>query len=224
MGPPLPAFLFDLDGVVVDSNGLHVDSWKEVARRHGFDCPDPDHIGKCGLRTGAVIRDLLRWPVSEEDARRIGFEKEEIYREWIRADGIQAIPGVVDFLKEAQSLGIPCAVGSSAPRQNVEICLSALDLHGAFLTSISGDEVQRGKPAPDIFLKAAEQLCIVPAHCVVFEDAPAGVQAAHAAGMRALAVLTSHTPDELAAADALMKNFRGLSPQMVQAEWTPLPL
>ena len=94
----IPSFLFDLDGVVVDSNGLHVDSWKDVARRHGFDCPDPDHIGKCGLRTSAVIRDLLRWPVSEEEAARIGFEKEELYRGWIRRDGIRPIPGVLEFL------------------------------------------------------------------------------------------------------------------------------
>jgi len=219
---PTPAFLFDLDGVVVDSNGLHVESWKEVARRHGFECADPDHIGKCGLRTGAVIRDLLRWPVSEEEAARIGEEKEEIYREWIQADGIHAIPGVVDFLKSAAALGIPCAVGSSAPRKNVDICLRALALDTFFGTTVSGEDVQRGKPAPDIFHRAAEGIGMPPEDCLVFEDAPAGIEAAHAASMRALAVLTSHTPAEVAAADWIVCDFMKLTPQQVRADWSPL--
>ena len=218
-----PAFLFDLDGVVVDSNALHVASWREVARRHGFACSDPEHIGKCGLRTTAVIRDLLRWPVAAEDAARIGFEKEEIYREWIRRDGIRPIPGVQAFLAEAGRRGIPCAVGSSAPRENVDACLRALDLEGAFQATVSGADVQRGKPAPDIFLKAAAALGVPPERCLVFEDAPAGVAAAHAAGMRAWALLTSHARAELAAADVVVPDFLALSPAAVQATWTPRP-
>ena len=218
---PIPAFLFDLDGVVVDSNGLHVESWKEVARRHGFECPDPEHIGKCGLRTRAVIRDLLRWPVTDADADRIGFEKEDLYREWIRRDGIRAIPGVLDFLAAAQRLGIPCAVGSSAPRENVDLCLRALDAERFFAATVSGADVSRGKPAPDIFLKAAAGLGVAPAQCLVFEDAPAGVAAAHAAGMRAYALLTSHAREELAEADFVAADFTGLSPRAVQSAWTP---
>jgi beta-phosphoglucomutase family hydrolase len=218
----IPSFLFDLDGVVVDSNGLHVESWKEVARRHGFDCPDPEHIGKCGLRTGAVIRELLRWPVSEDEAVRIGFEKEEIYREWVRQDGIRPIPGVLEFLAETSRLGIRCAVGSSAPRENVDLCLKALRLQDAFAATVSGADVLRGKPAPDIFLKAAGMIGADPRQCLVFEDAPAGIAAAHAAGMRVFALLTSHTREEVAAADAIVPDFSGLSPCAVQNGWRPL--
>lgn len=216
-----PAFVFDLDGVVVDSNGLHVESWKAVARRHGFDCPDPDHIGKCGLRTGAVIRELLRWPVSDEEAARIGSEKEAIYREWIRKDGIRPIPGVLEFIAEARLLEIPCAVGSSAPRDNVDLCLGALGLKNAFAATVSGADVRRGKPAPDIFLKAAAGLGIEPAQCLVFEDAPAGIAAAHAAGMRACALLTSHSREEVSEADSVVPDFTGLSPRSVQSAWKP---
>ena len=220
--PPIPAFLFDLDGVVVDSNARHVDSWREVARRHGFKCRDPEHIGKCGLRTTAVIRDLLRWPVTPEAAARIGFEKEEIYRERIRRDGIRPIPGVVEFLSESRRLGIPCAVGSSAPRENVDVCLRALGLESAFGATVSGADVSRGKPAPDIFLKAAGGIGVAPADCLVFEDAPAGIEAAHAAGMRVWALLTSHAPEELVQADGSAPDFAGLSPRAVQAAWRPL--
>jgi beta-phosphoglucomutase family hydrolase len=218
----IPAFLFDLDGVIVDSNGLHVESWKEVARRHKFDCPDPDHIGKCGLRTGAVIRELLHWPVSAEEAVQIGYEKEEIYREWIRQDGIRPISGVREFLEAARRGGIPCAVGSSAPRENVDLCLQTLNLKDSFLATVSGEDVRRGKPAPDIFLRAAERIGAPPAGCLVFEDAPAGVAAAHAAGMRAVALLTSHTREELAGADVLLADFAGLSPRVIQSGWKPL--
>lgn len=220
--PSIPAFLFDLDGVVVDSNGLHVESWKEVARRHGFTCPDPEHIGKCGLRTRAVIRDLLRWPVSDEEADGIGFEKEELYREWIRRDGIRPIPGVLEFLSEARRLGIRCAVGSSAPRENVDLCLQALRLEGVFSATVSGADVRRGKPAPDIFLMAAERIGISPRNCLVFEDAPAGIAAAHAAGMRVVALLTSHRREELADADVLASDFAELAPSSVQANWRPM--
>lgn len=215
--PQAGAFIFDLDGVIVDSNGLHVASWQAVAERHGFACPHPEYIGKCGLRTRAVIRELLRWPVSAEEADRLGLAKEELYREWIRRDGIRAIPGVLDFLAATRRLGIPCAVGSSAPRENVDLCLQALGLTAWFPTTISGADVQRGKPAPDIFLQAASGLGVPPAQCVVFEDAPAGIVAAHAAGMKAIGILSSHTRDELAGAERLAADFTGLQPAAVLA-------
>lgn len=214
--PAARAFVFDLDGVVVDSNGLHVDSWREVARRHGFPLADPDHIGKCGLRTLAVIRDLLRWPVSDAEARRIGLEKEEIYREWIRDGGIRAIPGTVEFIRRSRALGLLCAIGSSAPRANVDLCLQALGLEREFHATVSGEDVTRGKPAPDIFLAAAAALGMPPAECVVFEDAPAGVAAAYAAGMRVVGLTTSHPPTDLAGADRLATDFTELDPRRLR--------
>ena len=214
MFPPVGqlAFLFDLDGVVVDSNGPHVASWKEVARRHGFECSDPEHIGKCGLRTVAVIRDLLRWPVCAEEAICLGLEKEEIYRDGIRHHGIQPIAGVREFIVAARQMGIPCAVGSSAPRANVDLCLGALGLDGVFQATVSGEDVARGKPAPDIFLLAASRIGSRPENCVVFEDAPAGIAAAHDAGMRVVALLTSHRRTEVDSADAIAVDFRSLRP------------
>lgn len=205
-------FVFDLDGVVVDSNRLHVESWRAVADRHGYPLVNPEHIGKCGLRTTAVIRDLLQWPVTDAEAHRIGWEKEELYRDWIRADGIGAISGVVAFVRQARALGIPCAVGSSAPRDNVAVCLQALNLTRAFQAAVSGEDVARGKPAPDIFLAAAAAIGVRPADCVVFEDAPAGIAAARAASMRVVALTTSHPRDDLADADRMVPDFTALDP------------
>lgn len=208
MNNRIHALIFDCDGVVVDSNRLHVETWRETAAAHGYPMADPEHIGKCGLRTIAVIRDLLRWPVDEEEAVRLGEEKESRYRECIRAGGIAPIAGVRETLEKAAALGLPCALGSSAPRENARLCLESLGLVPFFKAVVTGEDVERGKPHPDIFLAAARKLGVPPEECLVIEDAPAGVEAAHRAGMRAIALLTSHTPEELAAADALARDFR----------------
>lgn len=208
MSNRIHALVFDCDGVVVDSNRLHVETWRETAAAHGYPMADPEHIGKCGLRTIAVIRDLLRWPVDEEEAVRLGEEKESRYRECIRAGGIEPIAGVRETLEKAAALGLPCALGSSAPRENARLCLESLGLVPFFKAVVTGEDVERGKPHPDIFLAAARKLGVPPEECLVIEDAPAGVEAAHRAGMRAIALLTSHTPEELAAADALARDFR----------------
>ena len=204
---PIRSLIFDCDGVVVDSNQLHVETWRETAAAHGYPMADPDHIGKCGLRTIAVIRDLLRWPVSEQEAIALGEEKESRYRDRIRTGGIQPIPGIRETLVRAAALGLPCALGSSAPRENAELCLDALGLASCFQAVVTGADVTRGKPDPEIFLTAAARLGIPPASCLVFEDAPAGVEAAHRAGMPAIALLTSHTPAEVASAAALARDF-----------------
>ncbi len=207
---PFSAYIFDLDGTLVDSNQMHVDSWKATADRYGHPCPNPDYIGKCGMTTQGVIRDLLKWPVDEAEAARLGEAKEDLYRRWIAENGIDPIPGAVAFLKAARLAGIRCAIGSSAPPENIAACLAALDIHDCFEVIVSGNDIANGKPAPDIFLRTAALMDIVAEDCLVFEDSPAGVKAAHAAGMPVVALLTSHTPEELAAADLIAPDFTGL--------------
>ncbi len=112
-------------------------------------------------------------------------------------------------------------MGSSAPRANLDLCLAALDLAPFFQATVSGGDVARGKPAPDIFLAAAARLGAPAADCVVFEDAPAGIAAAHAAGMPVVALCTSHDPAELAGADALATDFRELDPARLPLDAEP---
>ena len=204
------AFLFDLDGVLVDSNRMHRESWEAVAAERGLPIRDAERIGNCGLRTLDVVKTYLHWDVDEATAIRIGERKEALYREWIRTRGIPAIPGAVDYVRAARAAGVPCAIGSSAPRENVAACLAALGLEGAFGAVVNGEDVAHGKPAPDIYLLAAERLGVAPPRCIVFEDAAAGVAAGHAAGMRVAALLTSQGRGDLAAADALFADFRGM--------------
>ncbi|MDR0993939.1 MAG: HAD family phosphatase [Verrucomicrobiota bacterium] len=205
-----PCYIFDVDGTLVDSNQMHVDTWKATANRYQLPCPHPEYIGKCGMKTVAVIQELLKWPVGAQEAERMGQEKEALYRQWIRDGGIRPIPGVLDFLHKAHTAGIRCAIGSSAPMENINACLDALHLRPFFDVVTSAEDVQRSKPAPDIYLKTAESLQAPPGDCLVFEDSPAGIQAARAASMRVIALLTSHSRQEVQQADRIVQDFTEL--------------
>jgi HAD superfamily hydrolase (TIGR01509 family) len=205
--------IFDWDGVVVDSAGLHVLSWDDLAREYGRAIPPEIPIGALGLKTEAVITDLLKWTDDPAEVTRLTLRKEELFRLRAKRDGIDSQPGVLDFLRGLKARFVPCAVGSSAPLLNVETGMSVLKTDGIFSAIVSGDDVTRGKPAPDIFLKAADRLGLPPGECVVFEDAPAGVEAARAAGMRVVGVLTTHDPHILQKADLLIEDFNEITVQ-----------
>ena len=203
--------IFDWDGVVVDSARLHVLSWDDLARDCGRTIPPEIPIGALGLKTEAVITDLLKWTDTPEEVSRLTLRKEELFRERAHREGIDSQPGVLPFLRALNTHSVPCAVGSSAPRLNVEAGMNVLKADGIFTAIVSGDDVTRGKPAPDIFLKAAEAMGLPPEHCIVFEDAPAGVEAARAAGMRVVGLLTTHDPHVLQRADLLIEDFNEIT-------------
>jgi HAD superfamily hydrolase (TIGR01509 family) len=205
--------IFDWDGVVVDSSRLHVLGWQDLAQEVGRSIPLDIPIGALGLKTEAVITELLKWTKDPAEVSRLALRKEALFRVRAKRDGIESQPGVLDFLRGLHERFIPCVVGSSAPRLNVEVGMEALKTDGIFAAIVSGDDVIRGKPAPDIFLKAAEQMGRLPEECVVFEDAPVGVEAARSAGMRVVGVLTSHDPHTLQHSDLLIENFNRITVQ-----------
>lgn len=127
-----------------------------------------------------------------------GDRKEGLYREILRAKGIEPLPGVVALLKELKEKGIPCAIGTSTPRPNVECVLELTGLGDYFTDIAASEDVTRGKPDPEVFLKAAAKLGADPASCVVIEDAQVGIRAARAAGAKAVAVTTTHPAEALA--------------------------
>ena len=202
------ALLFDMDGVLVDSNAMHRDSWIAVARRHGLPVREAETIGRCGLTTHDVVTKLLRWTEDDDEAERLGEEKERCYRAEIARGGLPAIPGVVDYVKRAAAAGYACAIGTSAPRENLETCLAVLGLAPCFRACVPSGRGMRGKPAPDIYLAAAAAIGVAPETCVVFEDAANGIAAAKAAGMRAVGILTAAAKQELSRADAWFDDFR----------------
>jgi beta-phosphoglucomutase family hydrolase len=191
--------LFDFDGVVIDSHDAHGRSWYALAEELGRELSHETFVSTFGQRNESILP-FLGW-AEEGDHERIrvlGDRKESLYREILRAEGIEPLPGVVALLKELKENGIPCAIGTSTPRPNVECVLELTGLGDYFTDIAASEDVTRGKPDPEVFLKAAAKLGADPASCVVIEDAQVGIRAARAAGTKAVAVTTTHPAEALA--------------------------
>ena len=198
-GMPVAAVIFDFDGVVIDSHEAHERSWFALADELDRPFTRETFVATFGQRNESILP-LLGWAEEGDKARiqQLGDRKETLYREILRSEGIQPLPGVVALLEDLRAQGIPSAIGTSTPRANVECVLEITGLAVFFREVASAEDVTRGKPDPEVFLKAAEKLGVAPFACVVIEDARVGIRAAKAAGMKALAVTTTHPAESLA--------------------------
>jgi len=191
------AVLFDLDGVIVDSRPHHLTAWHELARRHELR-HEPDYFTKTfGLRNDAILGGL---GVGPDAMARLAAEKESLFRDAARGR-VETLPGVRSLLDALDGESIPRAVVTSTPRENLNLILESLGLTGRFEALVAEEDASKGKPDPEGFLVAARWLGVEPARCVVIEDAPAGLAAAKAAGMRAIGVTTTHPAADLGDAD-----------------------
>ncbi|MEM6884850.1 MAG: HAD family phosphatase [Verrucomicrobiota bacterium] len=198
------AALFDWDGVVVDSSAPHEKSWEKLAAEAGLPLPDDHFKRSFGMKNKVIIPELLEWTQESEEIQRLSLRKEELYREVLQQEGIEPLPGVITFLKRLNSVSIPCVVGTSTDRENVETIFQMTGLGSFFKDVVSAEDVDRGKPDPDVFLKAAQKAGnIPPERCVVFEDAQVGIDAGKAAGMKVVGVTTTHQASVLAHTDWL---------------------
>lgn len=192
------AVIFDMDGVIVDNRDIHIEAFRLLAERYGvaFDAGDLEWMYGRGNDT-IIPRLFPPDVVLRAGLAELGREKEAIYRE-IYADRMVPARGLVDLLKELRDNGLPCAVGSSAPKRNVDFVLDRCGIADYFSVVVTGDMVEFRKPDPAIFLLASERLGISPAECLVFEDSAAGIQAARSAGMPLVALATTLTAEQLA--------------------------
>ena len=186
------AAVFDWDGVILDSSRHHEESWERLAKETGKPLPAGHFRKGFGRRNIEIMRDMLGWSRDLAEIDRLSRRKEELYREVVEDWGIDPLPGVRPWLERLSEAGIPCGIGSSTEAKNVQVGLKKLGLGNFFQTAVTAEHVQRGKPAPDVFLEVSRRLKTEPARCVVFEDAPAGVEAGRAAGMRVVGVTTTH--------------------------------
>ncbi|MFT7669860.1 MAG: beta-phosphoglucomutase [Planctomycetota bacterium] len=193
--------IFDMDGVLVLSGDAHWESWRAVAADRGVTLTHELFLSTFGQVNEDCIAVMFGSQTEAEEVERIADEKERAYRDIVRAN-VPLAPGLFELLAQLQEAGAAIAVGSSAPPENVDLVLDAGGLREFISVSVNGKQVAQGKPAPDVFLIAAEQLGLTPDRCIVVEDAPVGVQAARAAGMRAVAVTTTNTAKDLEEAGA----------------------
>ena len=195
------AVIFDLDGTIVDNMSLHAEAFAVFAERHGLPALTPSDRAKLdGRRNSEIFPVLFDREMSREEWQAYEHEKEGLYRDVSRGR-LTLVAGLSALLERLADLRIAVALATSAPELNVTHTLSETGLTSAFPTIVRGDQVPRGKPAPDVFIEASRQLHVPVADCVVFEDAPMGIVAAKASGMRVVAVTTSFSAAQFAAMD-----------------------
>ena len=193
------AAVFDLDGTVVDNMALHAEAFAVFATRHGLPALTPADRAKLdGRRNSEIFPVLFGRDMASDEWQAYEHEKEGLYRDLSRGR-ITLVAGLPALLERCAALEITVALATSAPELNVAHTLSEAGLPAAFPIIVRGDQVPRGKPAPDVFIEASRQLQVPVDGCVVFEDAPMGIVAAKAAGMRVVAVTTSFSAAQFAA-------------------------
>ena len=213
---PEPGAIFDWDGVIIDSSSHHEESWERLAAETGRTLP-PGHFKKgFGMKNEVIIPTILGWTHDTDRVQEYSLRKEELYRQIVVERGIAPLPGVVTLLTQMRERGIPCAIGSSTHRLNIETALNLLGLGKFFTAIVSAGDVSLGKPHPEVFLTAAARIHRHPAKCVVFEDAVVGIEAAHGGGMRAVAVATTHPIESLGSADLAVNRLDQLSTEQLE--------
>ena len=216
----LAAVIWDVDGTLVDTAELHFNAWVKLAAELGKPFTRADFAATFGRRNPEIIDYLFQDAHSETAIAELGERKERYYRTEA-AKGVALLPGVARLLAAFAERGIPQAIGSSAPRGNLELILDLTFSRSYFQGIVGMEDTRRGKPDPEVFLIAAAKLNAEPSRCVVFEDAVAGVQAAKAGGMKCVAVrfVAHHSEDALqkAGANLVVPSLEMISPEDVLA-------
>ena len=208
------AFIFDMDGVIVDSNPYHKIALKQFCEAHGHDLSDEQLINKIYGRTNKEWITNLFGVLPPEQLMSYAFEKEELYRRLFEKD-IRPVNGLIHFLESLAAQGIPRAIGTSAPRANVDFTLSKTGTGHFFKTILDESAILHGKPNPEIYLKVAKALNLPPQQCIVIEDSLSGVAAGKGAGAKVIGITTTHTPEELKSTDLIIDDFEELEPKSI---------
>ena len=205
------AAIFDMDGVIVDNHTYHVKSWAEFCLKNNIPFDEntfrTEYFGK---NTRDTFHGLLGYKLTEEQINTLGEEKEKIYRD-IYKNFMVPVNGLIPFLINLKEMGIKTAVATSAPTSNLDFTLDNLKIRHLFDVVVDASGITNGKPNPEIYLKAAKLISVSPADCVVFEDSISGIKSGQNAGMKVVALATTHTPNELPKTALTIKDFTEVS-------------
>lgn len=213
--PPL-AVIFDMDGVLVDSYHAHYKSWQDTFGEVGIEYTEEEFNADFGRTSRDILRRTLGGDQTVQRVKELDDRKEAIYRDILRRN-FPAMEGAAELLSGLAADGFKLAIGSSGPPENVALVVDRLGGAEHFTATVTGADVTRGKPDPQVFLIAAERLGVPPANCAVVEDAVHGITAAKRAGMTAIALTGTLTRAELTAADAVVDSLLQLSAERIRA-------
>ncbi len=191
-----PAAIFDMDGVIVDNMAFHKKAWELFFHKYRPPMPLEAFMQHFGRTNKDLFEVLFQRTVSAEEEERWGQEKEALYRE-AYAPFVAPVAGCVEFLQALRDHSVCAAVATSAPRINLDFILERIPIGGYFDVLADSSWVTRGKPDPEIYLKTAAELACPPEACVVFEDSFAGIRSGQNAGMKVVALATSHSPEQI---------------------------
>jgi beta-phosphoglucomutase len=212
---PDAGVIFDLDGVLVDSYQAHFKSWRLLYGELGFDYSETAFAADFGRTSRDILRRTLDGELSDERISALDGRKESLFRDILRQE-FPAMDGAVELIDALSEDGFLLAVGSSGPPQNISLSLERLGRATKFAAVVTGMDVTRGKPDPQVFQIAAARLGVPPSSCAVVEDAVHGVEAARRAGMSSIALTGTTTREELCHAELVVDSLRQLSPAAVR--------
>ncbi|TFG47119.1 MAG: tRNA (adenosine(37)-N6)-threonylcarbamoyltransferase complex dimerization subunit type 1 TsaB [Dehalococcoidia bacterium] len=205
-GLPGRGVIWDMDGVIIDSAELHFQSWRDALNRRGFEMTREQFDATFGRRNDDIIAYITGKPAKPEDVAAISNEKETAYRQMVTGQA-RSFSGVMELIRSIKESGFKQAVASSAPPENVELIMKEMALEPFIDATVDAAQVSKGKPAPEVFLKAAAKLGLEPGDCLVIEDAVSGVEAARRAGMAVIGVSNTHPAAKLAEADLVVASL-----------------
>jgi beta-phosphoglucomutase len=208
--------IFDMDGVLVDSYQAHFESWRQMAAEYGLSMTEPQFRATFGRTSRDIIRNLWGEGAIPADQADAADDRKELYYRRIVEKAFPAMPGASELLSQLAQAGFKMAIGSSGPPANVSLAIDRLG-KGLFGAVVTGREVTRGKPDPQVFVLAADKLGVSPRCCAVVEDAPAGVEAALRAGMYAIALTGTAARDKLSHAHWVVDSLSQITPHEVLA-------
>ncbi len=203
------ALIWDMDGTMVDTRQAHWLAWKQTLAAEKYDLDWETFLQSFGQRNDTILRSLLSADLSHTEVVRISDAKELMFRNVLKDQGVQLMPGSAQLIDQAATHGYPQAVVSSAPRRNLTTILEAINRVDTFAVVIGAEDVRQGKPHPEGFILAAGELVISPSNCIVLEDAPAGLEAARRAGMACVGLLSTH--DHISGADRIVTSLEDLT-------------
>ena len=192
---PYKAFLFDLNGTMIDDMDYHIKAWYRILNELGANLSIERVKAECYGKNHELLERIFPGRFSEQEKNKMSIEKETQYQEEFRPH-LKLLPGLDVFLEKTKADNIKMAIGSAAIQFNIDFVLDGLNIRHYFNAIVSADDVIESKPNPETYLKCAEQLNILPADCLVFEDTPKGVEAAANAGMDCVVLTTMHVKEE----------------------------
>lgn len=211
------AFLFDLNGTVIDDMQFHIQSWYQILNSLGATISYEETKLQCYGKNEELLERIFPGRFTAEEMNEMIIEKERRYQENFRPY-LKLIEGLGAFLEDAYQCNIKMAIGSAAIPFNIDYILDGLSLHKYFPVVVSAYDVMESKPHPETFLQCAQKLNVAAEDCIVFEDSPKGVEAAARAGMKAVVITTMHTPDEFYGDNIIcfIENYKDLFKRLVE--------